>query len=127
MICFVKNSSNDCLGIDPDSDFIRQLSKGDIDWPWTQDGWDNIPVAQALKRSSIAALSFSNHETLSRHVFYQDPRLHVRDHYMDPSREHEGWNLGKRILALSLSINESSLHCRSAGLRHTTAWNIHNG
>jgi len=101
MIRFIKNSSNDCPGIDPHSDLIRQLSKGGMNWPWTQEGWDNIPVTKALKGSSIAALSFSNCQTPSRHVFYQDPELHVRDHYMDPSREHGGWNLGERILALS--------------------------
>jgi hypothetical protein len=127
IIRFIKNSSSDCLGIDPDSDIIRQLSQGGINWPGTQEGWANIPVTKALKGSSIAALSFSNGETPSRHVFYQDPKLHVRDHYMDPDREHDGWNLGEGILALSLSMNESSLHCRFAGLWNTTAWNVHNG
>ena len=127
MICFVKNSSNDCLRIDPGSDLIRQLSEASINWPWTQEGWDNIPVTKALKGSSIAALSFSNCETPSRHVFYQDTKLHVRDHYMNPSKEDNGWNLGEWILAPSLSMNESSLHCRLAGLWHTTSWNTHNG
>jgi len=97
-----------------------------MNWPGMQQGWANIPVTKALKGSSIAALSFSNCETPSRHVFYQDPELHVRDHYMDPSREHDGWILGEQILELSLSMNESSSHCRYAGLWHTTAWNAHN-
>ena len=127
MIRFIKNSSNDCLGIDPHSDFIRHLSKGGINWPWMKEGWDNIPVAKALKGSRIAALSFSNRETPSRHVFYQDHKSHIRDHYMDPSKERDGWKLGERILVLSFSMNESSLHCRFAGLWHTTAWNAHNG
>ena len=122
MIRFIKNSSTDCPGIDPHSCLIRQLS---MTWPGTQ-RWANTPVTKALKGSSIAALSFSNRETPSRHVFYQDPELHVRDHYMDPKREQDGWILGERILALSLSMNESSLHCRYAGLWHTTAWNAHN-
>jgi hypothetical protein len=127
MIRFIKNSSNDCLGIDPDSDFIRHLCKGGTNWPWMQEGWDNIPVTKACKGSSIAALSFSNRETPSRHVFYQDPMLHVRDHYMDPNKEHDGWNLGERIIVLSLSMDEGSLHWRFPGLWHTTAWNAHNG
>jgi len=127
MIRFIKNASNDCVGIDSSSDLIRQLRKKDMTRPKTQEGWANIPVTKALKNSSIAALSFSNHETPSRHVFYQDPNLHVRGHYMNLSREHDGWILGERFLALSLSLNESSLHCRYAGLRRTTAWNTHNG
>ena len=122
MIRCIKNASNDCVGIDPSSDFIQQLRKKD-----TQEGWDNIPVTKALKNSRIAALSFSNHEIPSRHVFYQDHKSHIRDHYMDPSKERDGWKLGERILVLSLSMNESSLHCRFAGLWHTTAWNAHNG
>jgi len=127
MIRFIKNLSNDCIGIDPSSDLIRQLRKKDMTLPRTQEGWANIPVTKALKFSSIAALSFPNHETPSRHVFYQDPELHVRDHYMDPSREHDGWILGERFLALSLSMNESSLHCRYAGLWYTTILHTHNG
>ena len=127
MISFMKNSSNNCLGIDPDSNLIRHLSEGGMNWPWTQEGWANIPVTKALKGSSIAALSFSNREKSSRHVFYQDPKSHVRDHYMDPDREHDGWNLGEWILGLSLSMSESSLNYRSAGLWNTTAWNVHNG
>lgn len=90
-----------------------------------QEGWDNVLVPKAFKGSSIATLSFANHETSSRHVFYQDPGLHVRDHYMDPSREHDGWIPGEQILALSLSMNKSSLYYRYAGLWHTTTWNTY--
>jgi hypothetical protein len=125
MIPIIKNSSTDCLAIDQHNDFIRQLNRRCADWSWRQSSSDTL-VTKALKGSSIAALSLSSREAPSRHVFYQDPNLHVRDHYTDPSRKGDEWILGERVLALSLSMNESSLHCRFPGLWHTTTWNARN-
>ena len=126
MIRFAKNSSNDCLGIDPGSDFIQQLFKRTDGLGSLQASWENRPVAKALKGSSIAASSFAPAlEPL--HVFYQDPELHVRDHYVIFRKQAAEWTLGEQILALSSSMNESSLDCRFARLWHTTTWNAHHG
>jgi hypothetical protein len=112
MIRFVYNSLNDTLGIDPNSNFIRQLSaykSGKRD-PWRE--WENdILVTIALKGSSIAALCLANNPT-PLHVFYQDPEFHVKAYHYTRTINHIGWYLGKRTLALSLSMNESSLHFR---------------
>jgi hypothetical protein len=118
-------------GIDPHSDFIRQLSSygtptiririvGAVELgKWK----NNILVTKALKGSSIAALSLDD-TTTPLHLFYQDPELHVRDLFNQGGSE---WYHGEQILALSLSMNESSLHYRFPGLWHTTAWNAYRG
>ena len=84
-IYFTKNSSNDCLGIDPHSDFIRQLSRyrlSNAQGPKLWEAWkNNILVTKALKGSSIAAVSISDTPT-ALHVFYQDPELRVRNIFM---------------------------------------------
>ena len=118
MICFIKNTSNDCIEIDPGSDLIRQLTR-----PSTQEVWNNIPVTKAVKDSSIAALSFYNREPPSRHVFYQDPALHVRDHHMDPSREDDGWILGEQFLALSCAISVDERELITLQVCWTLAYN----
>ena len=84
IIYFTKNSSNDCLRIDPQSDFIRQLSR--YRQPLSKgpkwNAWkNNILVTRALKGSSIAAVSLYNNPT-PLHVFYQDSELHVRHIFM---------------------------------------------
>ena len=133
MICFVKSASNDCLGIDPRSDFIRHLSTCRYErkqvWNYPDQKyelgppkWSNIIVTQALKGSSIAAISLVDTLTPLR-LFYQDPELRVRDLF---NRGGSEWYHGQQILALSLSMNESSFDYRFPGLWHTTAWNVHN-
>jgi hypothetical protein len=84
IIYFSKNSPNDCLGIDPHSDSIRQLRRdrySNYKGPnWS--AWkNNILVTKALKGSSIAAVSLSDTPT-ALHVFYQDPELHIRNIFM---------------------------------------------
>jgi len=122
---FARNSSNDCLWIDPRSNFIRQASTykrpQHIDWElWKK---KNLLITKALKGSSIAALSLVD-TPIPLHLFYQDPELRVRHLFNQGGSE---WYHGERILPLSLSMNESSLHCRVPGLWHTTTWNSHNG
>lgn len=57
MICFTKNSSNNCLGIDPHSDFIWQLSISPDSWHNSWKWKNNIQVTKALKGTSIAVVS----------------------------------------------------------------------
>ena len=119
MIYFAKNSSNDYPGIDPHSNFIRQLSSygtrsssstsyGSRKWEaWQPGAWawkNNILVTKALKGSSIAALSLDD-STTPLHLFYQDPEFHVRDLFNRGGGSE--WYHGEQILAESLSMNES--------------------
>ena len=124
MICFARHLSNDCLGIDLRSDYILCVStyrnpQGTRRQRWDEGTWPHLTL-KALKGSCIAAVQNSTR----LHLFYQDPELRVR-HFYNEGRAN--WYDGEWILALSLSRNESSLHCRFPGLWHTTVWNAHNG
>jgi hypothetical protein len=68
---------------DPESDFIQLLYQPGTGKPWRNDG---LTVAKAVKGSTIAV------EKHHSRIYYQDPKLHLRESFYDFSKRR--WVLG---------------------------------
>jgi len=89
--------------IDPKDDIIRGLFQRVSKEPWQR---SPKSVATAVKDSSIVAIHWVDANEI-RHfsIFYQDPKLHLREHSWNPDTE--TWDLGELVFEILLSINDT--------------------
>jgi hypothetical protein len=111
-IPFVKDTLNNYLNIDQNTDFIRTVNQRGSMKSWKE----ALPLAKAVKGSSFAIIRDPNNKQVSSScIYYQDPELHLRElcyDHLSGNTDHGVLQVGEQVPELCLSMNRHTFHFR---------------
>ena len=92
-IAFVKDPLNNCLNIDPNTNFIRMVYQRGPANPWKE----APPIVKAVKGSSFAVVRSpdSDAKKIVSRIYYQDPELCLKECYYSPLDTTDQWVFGE--------------------------------
>ena len=89
-IPFIKDPLNKYLNVDLNTDFIQTVNQHGPTKPWNE----ALSIAKAVKGSSFAVIRDPTNKLVS-HIYYQDPKLHLKECYYSHLGTTEQWVPGE--------------------------------